>query len=380
MKYTLNASFVGMFEEKLKSFQKKFDKYGVGKIHYTVGEERAVFNNGRNEIVVDIDVDAFYKINDYDFVASLEFDENLEENLIKKVSEDVVVPKQFRTRTCCDHCGINRRRTHTVLLHNNNTDEYIQVGKACLKDYTGVNIGNYAQYLSFFDNMEDYVAEITKEHWGSAKKAYEFDNIVLQTLEYVKRFGYISKRQSYDTDADATSTSVWHAINHDRDFYGDVICEEYEISAESKNTLVEVRNFLDTVDEDTDYVHNLKMLSKTPYIDGNNFGLVVSAVGYYLRSMAKKKASEKANKVVSKYIGNEGDKVEFTATPTCVFSTDTQFGMMFIYKFDVNGDVVVWKTSKALDDVEITVKGTVKSTNEYKGEKQTEVTRCRIIT
>ena len=58
--------------------------------------------------------------------------------------------------------------------------------------------------------------------------------------------------------------------------------------------------------------------------------------------------------------------------------------MNFIYKFaDENGNTIVWKTSKCLcDELQqesyYTIKGTVKEQSEYKGDKQTVLTRCKI--
>ena len=380
MKYTINISLLNLFEDKLASFKKKFAKYGYGEIVYSVSEPRKEESGEKKgQLVVDVEVEASYKINDYEFVASLEYSEELKENMIKKPNEGTYVPDIYRTRTFCDHCGVNRSRKYTVLLRNTVTGEYVQVGKSCVKDYLGVDIGNYASYLSFFDDLEDYNDSISGASGVSLKQAYDFEDIILQTLEYVKRFGYISKQQAYDSDAVATSTQVWHAINHDKDFYGNIMYEEYEISKESKESFADIAEYLNGAGDQSDYVHNLKMLMNMPYIDGKNFGLVVSVVGWFLRE--KHKMDEKANKTKasSEYIGSIGDKVEFTAVPTCVFSSESSFGMFYIYKFNCNNNIIVWKTSKPLADVVTTIRGTVKSTEEFRGEKQTEVTRCRII-
>lgn len=43
------------------------------------------------------------------------------------------------------------------------------------------------------------------------------------------------------------------------------------------------------------------------------------------------------------------------------------------------GDTVVWKTSKCLYVEDVTeITGTVKEHGEYRGEKQTELTRCKV--
>lgn len=86
----------------------------------------------------------------------------------------------------------------------------------------------------------------------------------------------------------------------------------------------------------------------------------------------------------SDYIGKVGDKVEFTGTPKCVYSVESNWGYhhqtMHIYVIKVGTNEVVWKTSNYLKENEpVTLKGTIKELTIYKGKKQTEVTRCREV-
>lgn len=90
--------------------------------------------------------------------------------------------------------------------------------------------------------------------------------------------------------------------------------------------------------------------------------------------------------VISEYIGNVGDKIETTVTLKRVKYFETSYGyygtMIGIHCFeDATGNVIVWKTASApemsIGDT-ITIRGTVKELNEYKGIKQTILTRCKI--
>lgn len=68
-------------------------------------------------------------------------------------------------------------------------------------------------------------------------------------------------------------------------------------------------------------------------------------------------------------------------------SWDGEFGYTYLYKFtDEQGNIFTWKTGKWVsdtdeitEDLRVNLKGTVKAHSEYKGEKQTELTRCSII-
>ena len=102
--------------------------------------------------------------------------------------------------------------------------------------------------------------------------------------------------------------------------------------------------------------------------------------------ITEKQAECISTKSTSQYIGSVGDKLSVSVIFVSVFSYETHFTYYgethYIYKFtDENGNIIVWKTSSFQDLTEnekYTLKGTVKEHSEYKGEKQTALTRCRI--
>lgn len=97
---------------------------------------------------------------------------------------------------------------------------------------------------------------------------------------------------------------------------------------------------------------------------------------------------EQARKAISKFIGEIGDKIDANLTleksawydiPSFRgYGTDT----MHVYTFrNATGDALIWKTSKGLgieSGSEVHVKGIIKEHNEYKDEKQTVLTRCKV--
>lgn len=93
-----------------------------------------------------------------------------------------------------------------------------------------------------------------------------------------------------------------------------------------------------------------------------------------------------APKSTSEYVGEVGDKIEMKLIFKSEHSFETHYSyygeLNFIYKFaDEAGNTIVWKTSKCYDLKEgetYIVKGKIKDHNEYKGDKQTVLTRCKI--
>ena len=95
------------------------------------------------------------------------------------------------------------------------------------------------------------------------------------------------------------------------------------------------------------------------------------------------RAKVKALKPVSQWVGNVGEKITVKATYTHAAWFDSRFGKTYIHNFATDdGSFLVWKTSignigfEDGDMVEITA--TVKEHSEYRGEKQTVLTRCKI--
>jgi hypothetical protein len=107
---------------------------------------------------------------------------------------------------------------------------------------------------------------------------------------------------------------------------------------------------------------------------------------YFVIKTVKELKDANAPKTDSEYIGEIGDKVELELTFKDYFTFETHYSyygeLNFIYKFaDADGNTIVWKTSKALELEQgetYKVKGTIKEHNEYKGDKQTVLTRCKV--
>ena len=101
-----------------------------------------------------------------------------------------------------------------------------------------------------------------------------------------------------------------------------------------------------------------------------------------------REAAIAAKKAISKHVGNVGDKINVEATKERTGSYETSFGyqtsVVYVHTFrDADGNAIVWKTgSTALNEIEngtrVQLTGTIKEHNEYNGEKQTVLIRCKV--
>lgn len=110
------------------------------------------------------------------------------------------------------------------------------------------------------------------------------------------------------------------------------------------------------------------------------------------REKAEREAKEaeiRAMKAISQYVGQLGDKVEVKGTYVRTGSWEQKsfsgYGtdIMYVHTFkDADGNVFTWKTQKGISfeyGEMVIFKGTVKKHSEYKDEKQTELTRCKVV-
>jgi hypothetical protein len=160
-------------------------------------------------------------------------------------------------------------------------------------------------------------------------------------------------------------------------------------------TIAWVRS-LDTTDAGlSDYEYNLAVACRPEYVEFRVLGIVTSAVAAYQRAQAQ--AIERAEAAAaSEWQGEVGKKLTVNATILSRFDSEGTWGVTHIIKFrDVAGNRYVWFCS-SLPEVGrmehggplywnpqagqngTLITGTVKSHNEYRGVKETVLTRCKV--
>lgn len=391
MKYQVLKSLIPNVKIKIDAYQRKFNKYKFGHIDFNMSEPYVIKDNNNKTVqVVDIAVTGNYKIPGWIFVASLEWIPEAKTNLVKRIDNDLEIPTQYLSSTECEHCHSNRARKYTIVIYNEQTKEFKQVGKQCVKDYIGADVEDYLSYLSLFTSMTQWLNSLPKEGHNKEDSIFKVDDILAQTIEEVNHHGYVSQqtianwydRNGYDCEMcplEKTSSQVYKIMNKVTGYSSyELVCPSYEVTNETWSKVGCVKQFIEELIDSNDYTHNIKAMINTEYVDNSKLGLIVSAVGYYLRETAARDEAEKES--VSEYIGDIGDKVEFTSRPVVVNSFENDYGVSTLYKFVDDGNVIMWRTGKYLDpEIEYTIKATVKEHSDFRNVKQTVVTRGKVL-
>lgn len=393
MKYAIYEENLERLEKKLVRIQNKCKKYNADFHYEVVGEEfRNVGSESDPQMArfVLVEVSGFAKINDWEFVATIDHKEagNVIRNII-----DIDIPDRFWTCSpWCEHCQTDRPRKDTYLVHNTQTNEFKQVGTSCLRDFTGgYDAELAAAYISMYDSLIEYESSEGFSS-GSFIHYYDLDQILRMSKAIIAKMGFVS---SSSEEAHPSKFVLWDFIDilergarKNTQYVIDAGVKKYYEDVNNDAYIEGLKKYYLESEDTSSYMKNMKVLFSSDYCKGKDFGYIVSSVFSYDREMEKRaqKALAEAKRIreseVSQFQGEVGQKITFTVKEfKCVSAYEGMYGeMSYLFKFvDNDGNVYMWSASKDLKDEEIeSVTGTVKKHETYKDLKQTWVTRCKV--
>lgn len=373
--------------KKLNTIKNKCSKLGCEFLFEEVGETyRNVKDSETGELrtnvrFIQVETSGIAKIDDWEFVATIEHKKPI--NIIRSFRPEVLVPEYYYTAdTRCDHCGTARNRKDTYLIRNTQTGEFKQVGKSCLKEFTkGLSAEAVASYISWFN--EFIKGEIPT---GSLKSYYSVHEIMELAVEAVRLYGF----NKVDGFGESTKLVVTEQLHQWGKYQKRIDQDGFNVDRPgNKEQASEILAWVAALPVEYGYVSNLKAACSNEMCESRDIGIIVSAVASYNRAAEKKEriARQKLLDESSQWVGTEGDRIEIRNVKCKLLTSwDTEFGYTYLYKFtDTQGNVFTWKTGKWLgydhdcEEQLFTLKGTIKAHTEFRGVRQTELTRCKVL-
>jgi len=380
---------IGWFETKIERLNKKAKKLGCPPIVVVFnGEEFApatmYYDNARfGEMVTLVNVSVSGespKINGWE-LAAVVVPVNTEDgnkNIILTVP-DFIIPERFRANdTFCEHCNSQRRRNNVFVLHNINTDEFKQVGRSCIADFLGhaspesfmFSAGWPRQFQEMFEEGLEFKCGYVAEY--GTKNFLAYTAAVIDVCGWVSR-GAAADNPNLAATADRVLLNMFPPTSLD-----EPITPEPKHHKEAADVISYFRNLKDVKN---DYVLNCIGAAHKETVNLRTIGLTASLISAYRRETIKIEEKQKPT-VVSQHIGEVGKLIEVKATFVSAHIFEGEFGMTGYHKFiDDCGNNIVWKT-KVLGlekDDRVILSGRVKSHNEFRGIKETQITRAKII-
>ena len=369
--------------KKLEKLNKKAAAYG-NKMVYHFGNEMPVTRNvyaivdtpqGKSQVCtgketvfgieLTIDSDIIRK-GDYTIVCSIDHDPA--GNIVSKLDDSYPTNLDWYTLPpYCEHCGTRHAKRHTFIVKDA-AGNCKQVGKACLKDYCGIDPAMIAASQQITDLITSEYDIDSYDFTGTGEYAYPTWSVIAIANDIINEHGYIKSDENNSTKSRLLKE------------YG--MRDPSEKSIQLAKEMKDVFSGIDYTDL-TDYQRNIKSMLACEYVRKNSFGYLAYAPIMY-KKMIEKQARDKAQadaKSASNYIGKIGEKLTADIKESrLVTSWETVYGMTHLYKFVTSdNNTLVWYASKCLNGDPKKITGTVKDHKEYDGEKQTVITRCKVM-
>lgn len=311
-----------------------------------------------------IEVEGSYEIPGWRFIATIEHTPN--GNIIRNITDEKIPDRYYNSSPECEHCHKIRGRKDTYLVQNTDTGEFKQVGKSCLRDYTGgLDAGIAAQIAEWVRDPESMLDD-ELGFTGGGSVYFDANRLQRVAYNYVKENGY-SKDPGY--------------IN--------ALVDAYVADTGKSATDQEMKALNDWVlnldTRSNDYYRNAFIAWNLEDLEYRHLRLITSLINSYFKDVEKQKQRQIAQQSAeaSQYVGEVGQKVSLTVASYRVLYYKTFTHGRYtdetpVFKIiGADGNTYVWATNTDFDEGD-TIVATIKSHSEYNGEKQTVITRGKV--
>jgi hypothetical protein len=314
--------------------------------------------------------------NGWDLLATLDWDSA--DDLIVRTAPGVTsVNRDGLEPGYCAHCKTIRQRSNTYLVGNRATGEQVQVGSTCIKDFLG-----WTGSVVFCDTRS--VTEEVEVALGSCRVERQFTTLTVLAAAWAATtmFGYV---KAGDWTRTPTTRLVRQLLDPRTQADRDAAQECAPVIADAAGMAAELRDWLlsEEFEGDSEYVRNLKVIASSAWVSPRNFGLLVSAPQARARVQERTLIRERErDEVADEFLGEIKQRIELTVRVKAIDFIPGNYGVTTLYTLiDKAGHLVKWFASRQIlgdkvSDEWVTIKGTVKKHDEYRGRKETVLSRC----
>lgn len=279
------------------------------------------------------------------------------------------VPKTFWDNpNVCDHCGHKRNR-NKIYIFKREDDKYFRLGSTCTKYFQlkeGIELFLDNKVIDTLLDMD----EISEKYY-TPKKYVKLEDFLSMTIFFINLFGY---KSSKEYEHRSTGNDVIEFFEEPRD-HEDVLEKIVENIEEARKIIAFFKNKEEDYFSENNYRHNIGEIVNYGYVlrDTANFAAAI-VIAYRKENMPSWNDS---------YIGNIGDNVTIKVKFERSHIFEGRYGISNVLVFRSNENhQIVWftnsKTASSFDSGWFNLKGKVKNHSEFKGVKQTALTRCKV--
>lgn len=266
----------------------------------------------------------------------------------------------------CDHCGTHRARK-AVYICKHDDGRVVSVGSTCLKEYTGIDPTSVFSWALVKDIIGADDEGDGIDWRGRYNPRYDVREVLAYAIQEVEAYGYVKSGEPHST--------------RDR-VHRDLTYEE-EVKTENLTKAEAIVSWVKAQDNDfSDYMANCRAICQCQSVESKRFGYLCYLPVAYEKAMERErqKMQKLSAESASNYLGEVGKRLDIVVKEMhIVTSWESVYGTTFVYKIlDTCGNILTWKTSVMVPEEVKSLKGTVKAHSEYRGVRQTELTRCKV--
>jgi len=273
----------------------------------------------------------------------------------------------------CDHCRVNRMRSKTYILENIATGEQKQVGRSCLKDFTGH--GNPEQIARFFESIPELIKDLHEiEEFGDELPYHRVriptDDVLATFAKVIEEDGgYVSRWKAETEGYKPTVQTVrelfakpgrWMEQKPTRRHYQAAKDIKAQVMQVDEPRLRELFSFeaksQDAADEEMAKIRNMQSIVMENTLDPDILGFAgaIFPIMGSIESRMKRMDRIKHKRNVGGFVGVVGQYLTLPVTLKHRYSRDTSFlrGRRYVnvtfYGFifeDDGGNTLTWETS-----------------------------------
>jgi hypothetical protein len=389
--FQLNAAELEMTREKIEKINTRCANRGIpGGLNVESREETRKDTNALGieieRIVYMVKITGIApKLPDWEFMATLDYDQYA--GLIVRAYPGMPAINRDNLREgWCDHCQTNRYRKTTYVMRNKMTGEEIQVGSACIKDFTGWTALPYT-----FDRMTKDVEEFSGG-FGSAPRDVTVLTALAISWACVTEYGFVKSREENSTAGmvrdviDPPKPNKWNA---------DYIAELQRVSKHSEEMYARAEELrawiLDNekfpLSDRSDYAANLKAIASAERVSLRQIGILASAPQAWAKWLEKSFIKERESAPESNWFGEITERWEMSLTLKAVRYIESAYGCSTLHTFtDESGNVFKWfaSSSDLAEDYDgigkvFRIAAGIKSHGEFRNVRETGLTRAKVI-
>jgi hypothetical protein len=380
------------FQSKMEDLLKKARKLNLPEIYwptYQIGE--SFIKKFKTTDCFDEDIEMIVecfkvtvagkipKLNGWQFVASVDYEEENANPVIKNIS-NFEIPIRYRSfGPNCEHCQIDRKRKNAYIVYNEEENKFLQAGSSCLKDFLGHQSP---------EHIANFCSELRELFSGEFEERSEKSYCYGPTPEYylswviatIRDLGWISRAKSNITyepsTADVTLERIYAYFHSLKNGESCKFTKPTKEDKEKAKLIIEwIHNLPNEKQKLSDYEFNLHSACSRFEI-GKNEGIIASAVSYW----CKIKDQDLLN-IKSEYVGVIKDKISVNVTVHKVIPKTSSYGGFLILMHDDHGNIYLWSTQHAMElGSKYVVTGRVKNHQFYENKiKQTVLTHCKFV-